>query len=161
MNTLTGNEDTDVVIINSLNLNDLRTICSSNQYANNLCKNHIILKSRFNRVKQKATHIMSLINDAYTGIILQPIYMTKFFSFNDIMNNIKMEEQTDNLQPPNFYNDWKVTLIYVFEADDDYYGVQYGLDDLDEMTFAMFYGNTNQMIEFLTQIYYNQLIILA
>ena len=163
MTTLTGNEDTDVEIINSLNLDDLRSVCRTNQYASNLCQNHITLKSRINNIKKKVTNIMSLITDGYYMIILQPYYGIKFRNFHKIMNNIEIIELASpegDLHPSNIFNNYKVELLRVFESDTNKYGIQYGLNDFYDMDLTFFIGTEDQLVEFLTQIYYNKLILM-
>ena len=94
MNTLTGNEDVDVKIINTLDLHDLRHICQINLYVSNLCENHIDLKFKIKNVKNKVNHIISLINDKPFGIIIQPNNGNQNFkSFHDLMDNVNIKRE--------------------------------------------------------------------
>lgn len=165
MNTLTGNEDVDVKIINSFNLEDLRRVCQMNQYAANLCENHDILKHRIKQTKQKVEYVLGLINNRITGIVLQSNDETEIFqSFHDLMNKINITEPND-LHPSNVYNDYIVFNIKLYKNIKDY-SLVYELGELNSYydyyshDLTTFYVNENQLKEFLLNIYYNQLILI-
>jgi hypothetical protein len=171
MNTLTGNEDVDVKIINSFNLEDLRRVCQMNQYTANLCENHITLKSRIKQTKQKVEHVLELINSRVSGVILQPNDETETFqSFHDLMNKINItepasEDDPNDLHPSIIFNDFTVFNITIYKNLKNYKFV-YQLGDLDLYGDSMsidgttFDGNENQLKEFLLHIYYNKLILI-
>ncbi len=98
MQTLTGNEDTDVKIINSLKLKDLRQICQLNNYAANLCENHIVLKNRIKNVKKIVNRILILVNERISGMVLtmNNEYQT-FKVFNDLMIGFGFEAMTKKI----------------------------------------------------------------
>lgn len=166
-NYLTGNVDTDVTIINSLNLDDLRNICRMNQYAANLCENHITLKSRIKLVKHKVSHLMDLINTKHLGIILQPMNESEpFITYHDLMNKINItepanEEDDTDLHPSNILNDYIIMSIRISKENNQYL-LTYNLGqflqyyDVDVTTF---YANAQSLQEFLTHAYYNHLIL--
>lgn len=176
MTTLTGKVDTDVVIINSLTLDDVRQVCQMNKYAANLCENHITLKSKFKFVKNRVNHVMNLIDNKLTGVLLQPEYeYEKFITFHSLMNNLNITEPVfddddddseDPVHPSMIFNNFIVTEIRCTSVD-DYYTVVYGLNKFfvvnvyETSDVTTFYGNRKQMIEFLTQLYYNQLLLIV
>ncbi len=165
MFSLTGNVDTDAIIMSSLSLDDVRRICQINQYAANLCTNH--LKSKFKYVKNKVTHVMNLIDSKVNGVLVQPDneYET-FATFHDLMNTLNITEPTFNEfeeHPSMVYNTFVVIYLRCIPDDINYqivYGLTAEVDVYTESDITTFYGNKKQLIELLTQLYYNELILI-
>lgn len=170
MQTLTGNEDVDVAIINSFNLDDLRRICQLNQYTANLCENHIVLKMRIKEIKQKVRQILLLINNRVSGMIFQPNDESEIFqTFHDVMNKLDINEPANqddpnDLHPSDIFNEYTVFNIKIYKIDGSYKFV-YELgdlalyDDYRSVDVTTFMGNENQLQEFLLQLYYNRFIL--
>ena len=164
--------DTDVVIISNLTLDDVRHVCQMNRYASNLCENHITLNSKLKFVKNKVKHVMHLIDTKLTGVLLQPEYeYEKFITFHHLMNKLNITEPDDDDSedpdhPSIVFNNFLVTQLRC-TVEDDQYSIIYGLNNhfrvrvYDNSDVTTFYGNRQQMIEFLTQLYYNQLLLIV
>ena len=170
MNTLTGNTDTDVNIINSLTLQELRLFCRINSYSSDLCQNHIVLKSRMNHVKKKVDHLLNLINTRENGILLSmnDEYQT-FKVFNDLMISIKISDdaqpEDDEQNPSSVLNDHIVYTIQLYKYSQGYIFQYYLGRDLDAMDhfnedrtiFSTYH--INSLKEFLLNIFYDELIL--
>lgn len=169
--TLTGNEDTDVMIINSLTLKELRNVCQINQYTSDLCANHIDLKSRFKNVKKIVNRIVNLIKNRVMGVTLNMNdEKEKFKVFNDLMIELGIsddadKEDEDEENPSNVFNQHIVFHLEIFKYGQGYILQYYMGRDLydnqgfneDKTVFSTF--DVNQLQEFLLHLYYNQLIL--
>ena len=167
METLTNNQDTDVVIINSLNLQELRQVCQMNKYAANLCENHIILKNRIKNVKHIVNRVLDLIENRIMGLTLNMNNEEQTFKdFNDLMVSINIndgEKEENNENPSSIYNNFIVFNLVIFKYGQSYIFKYYMGEDLyenedkDITTFTTY--DHNKLKEFLLNIYYNNMIL--
>jgi hypothetical protein len=108
METLTGNKDTDETILLMLNLSDVMTICSSNQYFNKLCKNNK-LKNKYLEASKQATNFYN--NNFYGGNNLYTIYSSDFFSvFSNLMQTLNIPQRA----PKNIPDSYASIEIHIF-----------------------------------------------
>ena len=167
MDTLTGHQDTDVVIIDSLNLRELRQVCQMNKYAANLCENHIILKNRIKNVKHIVNRVLDLIEDRILGITLNMNNEKQTFKdFNDLMVSINIddgEKEENNENPSSIYNNFIVFNLKIFKYGEIYIFEYYMGEDIYEIeskNIIVFSTNDNNKLkEFLLNIYYNNMIL--
>lgn len=168
--TLTGNEDTDAIIINSLNLQDLRNVCGINKYAADLCQNNIMLKYKIKSIKERVNKIMTLVKKYKdTGIIIQPYEHMKFKFFNTLMKKINVEQSSEsydnyNDRQPDNLNHYFIDNIRI-TYDTDHYNILYdltqdrGYNPFISYDKLLFEATDISFKEFLTNLYYDNLIL--
>ncbi len=169
MNSLTGYVDTDLEIINHLNLNEFRLFCKTNLYNKNFCENNLILHNKFQYIKNKINKILSLMETRKNGIVILPsneedtvktyyilakqININDLYPdeepLNDVINRIAYAIRIFKTTEINKKHGIYTILIDIRDTLEDYLPYDY----------QVLYASKQQLIEFLTQLYYNQLII--
>lgn len=141
---LTGNEDVDINILSSLNLNDLRNVTNVNQYSQSY-KNNMILKRQLKIVQNKVDDVIYMLktNKRQYGLYLNPyqedLNMTLFYDAMNINKNNNLYVKYIHIL---FYNTKFLLTFHLVH----YYQVIDLLISEDELK------------EYLTQFYYNKLI---
>ena len=148
---LTGNEDVDITIISSLKLEDIRNMCQSSTYATKLC-NH--LNKKFRKVDKKVNYILDLLNKRKNGLKFNTFdEYEKLNTFNEIIKRINDNVLIDDLTLDDYVT--CIDIIYHCEK----YCITFHLADIYICDQIELETSKSQLKEFLTHLYYNQLIL--
>lgn len=165
MQSLTQNEDVDVKIINSLNLDDLRNVCSTNQYTSYLCNNHIDLKFKIKNIKDKVDETLKLINKTQFFI---PTNGQNFGIFHQLLTNMKMAPADEyielllNSEEIDTYTIYTM-IIQKFSFIPNLYSIVFTIGETTNSLYKnietiSYNGSEDEIKEFLLHIYYDEML---
>ncbi|HSW76950.1 MAG TPA: hypothetical protein VLG50_07880 [Candidatus Saccharimonadales bacterium] len=165
---LTGIEDTNVKIIENLNLRELRQVCQTNKYILNLCQTNTMLKRKMNKVNKRVNRIMNILSTRDDIIDIKLLLNNKNQTFNDFFNILnKLSILSFYVDGETIYRDKTLEFFKKHEVINinfnlDYisfptYYYDYDVEDFSELNITL---SNNALQEFLTHIYYNQLILI-
>ena len=88
----TGVTDTDVKILSSLSLADLRRACQTNQYLTHICQTNALIKNKIEDTKRKVDNIINYLNKANKSITLQPYNIITFDNYHALLDMSHMRD---------------------------------------------------------------------
>jgi len=156
MQPLTGTTDTDVQIIKSLNLDDLRNFCQMNQSASNLCHTNIDLQMKIKSVKDKVNHILTLKKyEINTN--------EKFLKFHLLLDHlhISTEDEYDEMLLTSTIDNYNIFGLLLIKKKLYHliFNIGYWENDLYRQEETIKFECTKeQMREFLLHIYYDRFV---
>ena len=158
---LTGLKDTDLLILNQLNLKDL-TVCQTNRYFNQLYHDHI--DQKLTEVRKRVVHILNFLNENQSCVfqtykyidisqfvdIMKIIHIDQHI-LNQIKNNIEYMENDGYDRPFDVYA-FDIAIAY----DGKIYGhIQFNPNANNGIYFIM---TPDQLNHFLMHLIYNNML---
>jgi len=160
--------DTDVTILSSLTLHDLRQMCQTNQHWSTFCKTNPILKRKMDMAKLKVEQVIDYI-DKQINIVLQPYDIIQFKQYHTLINRIGMhdvnEEESDSYE--DIMDDYYSPLMTVYKnKDDQLYTCSFYCSDRKLLfdvynappDITSFHATLPQLKEFLLHLIYDRMI---
>ena|SRR5437868_3649164 len=160
---LTRHPDVDRRIIHQLAWHDMMSVCQSNKDIAQLCDHDAIIQKNKKEAKSRAVRLASLLSIYPGGITIQP--SERYFVWDDWLNLLRLHHIPFQLRQRGhkMSNQLSYVKIQFYDYDTtkiEMNFVMYKFKDLNEPAISSYLVTMDQLLDFLTVCYYDQMILL-
>lgn len=148
---LTGHPDTNLIALSSLPLRNLKQVCQTNQYYNNLCR-HDIIKYKLTMAKGKVETAIKILDNRI--LRLQTTDHLSFINYRQLLDYIGLTDI--NIDDEDYYPGMMDNIVIDNITRDKLYTVLFE-SSIDELSYS-YLGTKLQIKDLLLHLYYDNMI---